>query len=102
MPNIQSKKKSLRQSLRRRARNRFYWLPIRRLNRSILSAVEKGDKEKAASLYHAYVCRVDKAVGKGALKKGWANRKKSRIIRKINQMGSTEPKNSSQEKLSTE
>ena len=89
MPNIKAEEKSLRQNVKRRARNRLNILPIRTLNKEIVTAYEAKDKEKAEKLYSEYVVLIDKSARKGIVKKTSAARKKSRLRLMLNKLTAT-------------
>ena len=78
-------KKSARVAERRRVRN----APLRtRARSSVKSArglIESGDIAAAAEAVRTAVVALDKAAQKGALHKGNASRRKSRLMRKLHQ-----------------
>ena len=84
MANHKSALKRIRQTETRTIRNRYYRTRIKNITKSVLKAVEKGDKEEAVKnmklankLFHSYV-------NKGILKKNSASRRVSRLQLKVN------------------
>ena len=51
--------------------------------KSVLSAVEKGDKESAAAAYKAAVPVIDSMINKGVVNKNKAARHKSRLNKMV-------------------
>ena len=49
-------------------------------------AIADGEMEQAQELYRQAVSQLDKAAGKGVIKKGMANRKKSRLAHDLNKI----------------
>jgi len=49
-------------------------------------AIASGDLEAAMTAFREAVSKLDKAAGKGVIKKGTADRKKSRLARKLNKL----------------
>jgi small subunit ribosomal protein S20 len=77
MPNIKSAAKRVRQDEKRRMRNR--------INKSKLrTALKKydGAEDKAEALPKAFAA-LDRAVGKGVIHRNKADRKKSRLAKKL-------------------
>ena len=50
------------------------------------AAIADGEIEQAWELYRQAASQLDKAAGKGVIKKGMANRKKSRLAHDINKI----------------
>ena len=84
MPNSVSAKKSHRQSLRRRARNRSQRSSLRTAVRKVRTAAANGETEEARALLQAATKRLDKAASKNLIHKNKAARTKSRLTRLVN------------------
>ncbi len=67
----------------KRARNRHRKATIRTLLRQVEVALTEGNMEAARTLYSSAASQLDRAVGKGVIKKGTANRQKSRLTGKL-------------------
>ncbi|MEN6458635.1 MAG: 30S ribosomal protein S20 [Thermoguttaceae bacterium] len=86
MPNIQSARKRLKQSLVRRDRNRSAKRAIHTECKKVLAAVNEGNVEKAeAELRVAAKC-VDKAAAKKTIHRNAAARVKSRLSAKVKKL----------------
>ena len=72
-----------RQSLKRRARNRFAKSTIRSQIKSALQSIESGNKEQAKEAATTATTLLDKAAIQGVLHKNTARRKISRLQKKI-------------------
>jgi small subunit ribosomal protein S20 len=83
VPNIKSAIKRVDTAERNRVRNRF-WKSNMRTARSKVEELIAGAKPKDAllALHEAYAT-IDKAVSKGVLHKNAANRRKSRLAKKL-------------------
>ena len=84
MPNIESARKRVRQSAKRNKRNRAAKSTVSTSRKSLLEAVEGGNKGEALKLFAEYSSSLDKSVKKGILKANNASRKKSRIQVRLN------------------
>lgn len=84
MANHKSCEKRARQTVVKTERNRFYKTRIKNVTKSVLSAVELADKEKAVEAMKAANQYFQHCVSKGILKKGTASRKVSRLQLKVN------------------
>ncbi len=80
----QSAKKHVRADAKKRDRNRHRKATLRTSLKNTELALEAGDVETAAQLCQVTSSLLDRAAGKGVIKKGTANRQKSRIARKLN------------------
>jgi len=83
MPNTEAAKKALRQSLEHRAHNRAARTRVRNAVKRAKQAIEAGDAG-AAKLTQEAASLLDWSVGKGAFKRGAADRRKSRLARRLN------------------
>lgn len=85
MPKIKSAQKRVRSSERQRVRNKS----IRSLTKTSVTKAEKlifsGEQESARESVVAAVSSLDKAVGKGIIHANNAARRKSRLMKKLNQ-----------------
>lgn len=85
MPKIKSAQKRVRSSERQRVRNKS----IRSLTKTSVIKAEKlifsGESEGARESVVAAVSSLDKAVGKGIIHANNAARRKSRLMKKLNQ-----------------
>ncbi len=84
MPITKSAKKALKQNIKRKARNIRKKKTVKSYTKKIKELVSQKKTEEAKKLLPLFYKAVDKAAKKGPLKKGAANRKKSRITKFIN------------------
>ncbi len=83
MPTITSAAKRDKTSAERQIRNKGVKTNVASLKKKFLDAISKGDKDIANAAYKAYVSGLDKALKKGVIKAGNANRRKSRATAKV-------------------
>lgn len=83
MPNIQSAKKRVRQTITRRARNMSQRSSMRTSVKALEASLEAGDKDAATKAYKDASRALDKAVTKGLIHKNNAARKKSRMNARV-------------------
>ncbi len=83
MPNIQSAKKRLKQSIVRRERNRAAKSEIRTEYKKVLAAVKQGNAEQADAELRTVATVVDKAAAKKIIHRNAAARIKSRLSAKV-------------------
>ncbi len=83
MPHSLSAKKRLRQSAKRRGRNRWRKEQIKEAVREFNEALRAGDKDKAAEQLKVVYKRLDHVAAKGTIHKNTAARKKSRLTRRM-------------------
>jgi len=86
MANIQSAKKRARQSEERRLHNVALRSRMRTSVKSVLKAIQTGDKAGANARLKAAVPEIDKAAGKGLIRKNRAAHYKSRLNARIKAM----------------
>jgi len=86
MPQSASAAKRLRQNAVRRERNRAARARVRTQIRAFGKAVQTGDREGARRELLRSHSLLDRAAGKGLLKKNYSDRKKSRLTRNLNSM----------------
>ena len=84
MPIKKSAKKALRQSLSRRSGNLVYKKKVSSLLKELRKLLSQKKKEEAKKLLPQFYKTLDKAAKVGVVKKGAADRKKSRITKLIN------------------
>lgn len=83
MPNKKSAKKALRKSDKLSAKNTLVKKNIKTLRKNSLKAINNKDA-KAQELTKQTIKAIDKAAGKGIMKKNTAARNKSRLQKKLN------------------
>ena len=84
MPTRSSGMKHVRADKKKRDRNNQRKSALRTMLKQTETAIADGDMEQAQELYREAASQLDKAAGKGIIKKGMANRKKSRLSHDIN------------------
>ncbi len=90
MPNLPSAKKRLRQNLKIRLRNRSIKSALHTQLRKFEEAVAAHNIEGAQQEYQKSARALDKTVSKGIIHKNTANRKKSRLHKKLTILAGTE------------
>jgi len=86
MPIKKAAFKALRQNKRHRIRNLRVKNHLKKLSINFRKAVEKKDKAKAAEFAKKLIKAYDKAAEHNYIKKNTAARKKSRLMKKLNQL----------------
>lgn len=86
MPQLKSSAKRLRQSIKRAKRNKAVKDNIDYLLRQFKKAIKTGDKDKAQECSAKLIKFIDKAAKKNIYKKNKAARKKSQLMKKLNQL----------------
>jgi small subunit ribosomal protein S20 len=84
MPIKKAAFKALRQSRKRQARNKAQKDEIKNLIKSVKKAIAKNNKEEALKLLKDGYKKIDKAAKRGLIHKNTAARKKSRLMKKLN------------------
>ena len=79
MKHVRADKKKRDRNLRRKS-------ALRTVLKQTEDAIANGEVEQAAELYRQAASHLDSAAGKGIIKKGMANRKKSRLAHDINKI----------------
>lgn len=87
MPIKKAAYKALRQSKKRHVRNLKQKDQIAKTIKAIKKAIQNNNKTEALKLIAAGYKALDKAAKKGMIHKNQAARKKSRLTKKINQIG---------------
>ena len=86
MPHRKSAVTHIRADKRKQERNSRRKSSLRTMLRKTEEAIVAGDAQLAQEFYPQAAGHLDRAAQKGIIKKGAADRKKSRLARKINQM----------------
>jgi len=86
MPIKDSAKKSLRQTKKRTIRNLKRKTAVKDLFKKAVKAAEQGQVETIKELLRQTQKAIDKAAKVGAIKKNAANRKKSRLAKKLKKL----------------
>lgn len=82
--NRPSARKHARADAAKRTRNRHRKAKLRTVLKQTETALEEGNVEQAQELCKTVASLLDRAAGKGVIKKGTANRQKSRLTRQLN------------------
>ena len=90
MPQNLSVKKRIRQNKVRNLRNRSLRSNLRTATKKVDTAIMSKKFEQAQSDLKDAIPTIDRAVSKGIIHKNSAARKKSRLMRKVNSMASSE------------
>lgn len=90
MANIKSAEKRAEQTIKRRARNMAARSKFRTAVKSVLSAVEAGDKAVATEKLKAAGPIIDSMVNKGIIHRNKASRHKSQLNARVKEMGAAE------------
>jgi small subunit ribosomal protein S20 len=88
--NIKSAEKRAEQTIKRRARNMAARSKFRTAVKSVLSAVEAGDKAVATEKLKAAGPIIDSMVNKGIIHRNKASRHKSQLNARVKEMGAAE------------
>ena len=86
MPNIKSAKKRLRQSFKRRERNKMYVRRMKTEAKKVLEAVEEKNLEAAKEQLKVAMKYIERAAARGAIHKNEASRRISKLARKVAQL----------------
>jgi small subunit ribosomal protein S20 len=78
--------KHVRADKKKRDRNLQRKSMLRSMLKQTEAAITDGEMEQAQELYRQAASQLDRAVGKGIIKKGMANRKKSRLAHDLNKI----------------
>lgn len=84
MPNIESAKKRMRQSKKRRARNKWRKDRVKHQIRSLLEAIRNKDLSTAETEFKKTCSILDKVSSTSTMHKNTAARKKSRLATRLN------------------
>lgn len=83
MPQTASMRKSLRQSLKRRDRNRVWKVRVKQAKRALLDNVKTATVEESAERMSAAQKALDKAAKRNIVHPNTAARRKSRMAKKV-------------------
>lgn len=86
MANTHSAEKAIRQSGKRRVRNRIVRSTARTQVKVAAASIEAGETAAAEKTTLAAIAALDNAAQKGVIKKNNAARRKSRLMKKLNQL----------------
>lgn len=89
MPNTKSAERRMRNSARKRQHNRSIKSRLGTLERKYEAFLKEGKKEDADKAFRDVASAYDKAAKKGIIKKGSADRKKSRLSTRLNRNAKT-------------
>jgi small subunit ribosomal protein S20 len=87
MPHTKSAKKSLRQTAKRRERNRAVKRGLKLQLRAVQAAAKAGMMDKLAEEFRKSVKLLDKAAARNVIHRNLAARKKSQLARLVNSKG---------------
>ena len=85
LPNTRSAIKRMRQNVRRRERNQRFRSAARTYIKRTRRLIAEGKLEEAQQVAHQAIITLDKAAEKGVLHRNNAARRKSRLMRQLNQ-----------------
>ncbi len=85
MPNTRSAAKRVRQNEKRRLRNRMHKGRARTYVKKALALIEAGKLDEAEEMVRRAVSALDRAWERGVLHKNTVARKKSRLMRRLNE-----------------
>jgi small subunit ribosomal protein S20 len=86
MANHASALKRVKQTRKRRLRNRSYKSAITTTVKKIFTAIEEKNADGVKASYKQAIARLDSAVNKGVLHRKTASRKISRLTKKLSQL----------------
>lgn len=86
MANTKSAERRTRANERKRLNNRTTLSRVRKAEKAYKAAVVAGKKDDATKALRTVASAYDKAAKKGALKRGMADRKKSRLTIALNKL----------------
>lgn len=89
MANIKASIKSARQSIKRRAHNRYYRTTARTFVKKTRAQIEGGDLTTAEETIRQAIKALDKAAQKGLIHPNNAARRKSRLMKALNKARTT-------------
>lgn len=83
MPHMKSAWKRMRSSAKRQQRNRSVKSTLHTARKALVEATENGDRDKARAAFDHFSSLIDKAAKKGVIKRGNADRNKSRASARL-------------------
>jgi len=87
MPNHKSAKKRVRQTDKRRLRNRAVMVSTRTFIKQARAAIDSGNAESAREALQRAIKAIDSAASKGVMHRNQAARKISRLTKAANKVG---------------
>ena len=87
MANIKSAMKRIKTNEKARLRNKSVKTNLKTTEKAFEQAIISGDKEEATKAYKLASKKFDMAASKGVIHKNAANRKKSKLAKKVNALG---------------
>jgi len=87
--NLKSSKKRIRSNETKRVRNLVVRSKVKTEVKKVEDAIAQGNAELAKSLLSAVTSALDSASTKGIIKKNTGSRKKARLTKKINEIGTS-------------
>ncbi|MBD3306516.1 30S ribosomal protein S20 [candidate division KSB3 bacterium] len=87
MANHKSAIKKMRQDEERRLRNKMYKTRMKTAVKNVEAALNAQDKEAAKQAFRDAVPVIDRVASKGVIHKNKAARKKSRLAKRVNALG---------------
>jgi len=88
MPNRKSALKSLKKNIKRRGRNKPLRSELKTKNKKFNVLLSENKLDEAKNYLKDFVVKIDKAASKGIIHKKKADRKKSRLMKKLNKLAS--------------
>jgi len=85
MANLKSAKKRVNTNLSKRLRNQAVKSDMRTNIKKVEQLIEANDVENAKTAYNKTVQVIDKAVGKGVIRRNNGNRHKAKLAKKVGQ-----------------
>ncbi|RJP31778.1 MAG: 30S ribosomal protein S20 [Actinobacteria bacterium] len=86
MPNIKQQEKRMRQSEKRRIRNKSRKTEIKTYVKHFDAALQRGDREESEALLNKAIRALDKAASDGIIHKNNAANRKSRLMHRYNRV----------------
>ena len=86
MPNTKSAIRRTRANERKRLNNRTTLSRVRKAEKAYQAAVAAGKKDEATNALRSVASAYDKAAKKGVIKRGTADRKKSRLTVRLSKL----------------
>ena len=91
MANTKSAIKQMRQSEKRRIRNRVVRTRARTSVKNAKETIAAGDKAVAAEVVREALSQLDRAAQKGVIHRNNASRRKSRLMKRLNALQTAQP-----------
>ena len=88
MPNRKSALKSLKKNIKRHKRNKPLRSELKTKNKKFNVLLSENKLDEAKNYLKDFTVKIDKAASKGIIHKKKADRKKSRLMKKLNKLAS--------------